>query len=186
MTCGNGENGRLGLGSNASTYLFSLCVGLGDLSVSDVACGTAHTAVATADGGVFTFGDNRGHQLGHSAGLTQVPVPLAVDIPEAVVRVATGYSHSLALTRDGDVYAWGDNSRGQTGASTSKSVLERPAKVLGLPRMASISAGATHSLGLSTDGEVFAWGGNDYGQVGVPKKRASPSLRDPPAGRPPR
>lgn len=81
-------------------------------------------------------------------------------------RVAAGDAHTLARSADGgSVWAWGDNSRGQLGApGPATSAL--PLRVAGLPRVAAIAAGATHSLALGDDGSVWAWGGNDRGALG--------------------
>ncbi len=73
-----------------------------------------------------------------------------------VVAIAAGWSHSLALKRDGAVVAWGYNSSGQTTV---------PA---GLTNVVAIASGDNHSLALKGDGTVIAWGYNYYGQATVP------------------
>ena len=81
-------------------------------------------------------------------------------------RVAAGGAHTLARSADGNgVWAWGDNRAGQLGnlgATTQPS----PQRVIGLPRVSAVAAGATHSLALAADGSVWAWGGNANGALG--------------------
>src|SRR5207248_140731 len=79
--------------------------------------------------------------------------------------VAAGARHSLALSADGTVWAWGDNAKGQLGDGTNTSRL-RPVQIAGLSNVRAIAAGGNFSLALKADGTVWAWGGNDTGQLG--------------------
>src|SRR5882724_5919230 len=63
-----------------------------------------------------------------------------------IVAVAAGDSHALALTSEGTVVAWGDNSSNQTNVPS------------GLSNVVAIAAGGAHSLALKADGTVTAWG----------------------------
>jgi alpha-tubulin suppressor-like RCC1 family protein len=87
------------------------------------------------------------------AGHPVANVPPGLD---AVTEVAVGVNHALALTADGQVVAWGDNTHGQTNV---------PA---GLSNVVAIAAGGFHSLALTADGRVVAWGANNVGQSAVP------------------
>ncbi len=80
--------------------------------------------------------------------------PVAV---QEVIAVAAGDSHSLALTRNGDVVGWGeDYGLGLTVAPS------------GLRDVVAVAAGQGHSLALTRSGEVVAWGANGKGQIDVP------------------
>ena len=81
------------------------------------------------------------------------------------IKIAAGYSHSLALRKDGTVWAWGYNGYGQLGDGTT-SEKRSPVQVNGLSGVTAIAAGGSHSLVLKNDGTVWAWGANDYGQLG--------------------
>ncbi|SEU37220.1 Alpha-tubulin suppressor [Myxococcus fulvus] len=90
---------------------------------------------------------------------SQVPVDRAV---------AGGTYHSLFLQRNGEVYSWGQNLAGQLGTgSINNTPVASPTKPVGLPRIKAIAAGQTHSLALDMDGRVWAWGKNDFGQLGL-------------------
>lgn len=73
-----------------------------------------------------------------------------------VVAAATGGYHHLALLADGSVFAWGDNSAGQTNVPP------------GLSNVTAIAAGRLHSLAVLANGTVVGWGGNAYGQASPP------------------
>jgi alpha-tubulin suppressor-like RCC1 family protein len=90
-----------------------------------------------------------------------------IDIPEKVSQVAAGFDHSLALTENGTVYAWGDNTYGQVGINSAKGIVSGPQKLEGLPAISAISAGFRHSLALDNDGNIWVWGNNIAGQLGT-------------------
>jgi len=78
--------------------------------------------------------------------------------------IAAGSAHSLAVTCDGDVYAWGNNNQCETwmwGAGVP--VLQEPLP----PGAVEVVGGSLHTMALMSDGTVYAWGHNYYGQLGV-------------------
>jgi uncharacterized protein (TIGR03437 family) len=82
------------------------------------------------------------------------------------MAVAAGAYHSVALTSDGTVWAWGYNGDGELGNGTTSNS-ELPVEVSGLTGViAAIAAGAAHSLALKSDGTVWAWGYNAAGELG--------------------
>ncbi|XP_007558653.1 probable E3 ubiquitin-protein ligase HERC4 isoform X2 [Poecilia formosa] len=86
-----------------------------------------------------------------------------------VVQVACGSQHSVALTKEGQVYTWGLDSRGQLGLGKRSSGARSPQQVrslLSVP-VVQISAGGDQSFALSVSGGVFSWGRNDCGQLGL-------------------
>ncbi|XP_077102297.1 putative E3 ubiquitin-protein ligase HERC4 isoform X2 [Siphateles boraxobius] len=75
----------------------------------------------------------------------------------------------MALTKDGQLFVWGDNSHGQLGLEKEqpKSLsAQRVESLRGIP-LAQISAGGDHSFVLSLSGVVFGWGKNSAGQLGL-------------------
>uniref|UniRef100_M4ALN1 Probable E3 ubiquitin-protein ligase HERC3 n=1 Tax=Xiphophorus maculatus TaxID=8083 RepID=M4ALN1_XIPMA len=86
-----------------------------------------------------------------------------------VAQVACGSQHSVALTKEGQVYTWGLDSRGQLGLGKRHSGERSPQPVrslLSVP-VVQISAGGDQSFALSVSGGVFGWGRNDCGQLGL-------------------
>lgn len=82
-----------------------------------------------------------------------------------VVSVQAGGGHALALTRGGEVYAWGENGAGQVQAGAPELVSE-PLR-LALPEKMVVLAGQGQtSYALGESGKVYAWGDNEVGQLG--------------------
>ncbi|XP_072351454.1 probable E3 ubiquitin-protein ligase HERC4 [Scyliorhinus torazame] len=86
-----------------------------------------------------------------------------------IIQVACGNNHSLALSKDGQLFAWGQNTYGQLGIDTKGASQPVPRCVTSLTGMpvAQITAGGGHSFALSLSGAVFGWGRNNRGQLGL-------------------
>jgi alpha-tubulin suppressor-like RCC1 family protein len=85
----------------------------------------------------------------------------------SVVSFAGGALFSLAARPDGSVWTWGSNNLGQLGNGSSGPLpAPTPARVSGLFPATSVSAGGKHALARRSDGTVWAWGRNNFGQIG--------------------
>lgn len=80
-------------------------------------------------------------------------------------QIAGGASHTLVICSNGTVQAWGENSNGQLGDSTTVPSLT-PVTVYNLSGVKAVAAGMFHSLALRTDSTVWSWGSNTSGQLG--------------------
>lgn len=135
-----------------------------------VTAGTSHVHGLTADGVVYSWGS--GAQLG-LGDVTQavVPTPIASDTfgGARVRQVAAGDTHSLALTEDGVVYAWGVGGNGQLGtgdtANARRPVPVDTTGVLAGLRVEHVAGGDRFSL-VVADGAAYAWGAGGTGQLG--------------------
>ncbi|XP_055497143.1 probable E3 ubiquitin-protein ligase HERC4 [Leucoraja erinacea] len=97
------------------------------------------------------------------------PKLLTSFVGRCVVQVACGSNHSLALCKDGQVFAWGKNTNGQLGVGEAVGTTHSPQHVTalaGIP-LAQITAGGSHTIAVSLSGTVFAWGANHRGQLGL-------------------
>ncbi|XP_014266621.3 putative E3 ubiquitin-protein ligase HERC3 isoform X1 [Maylandia zebra] len=97
------------------------------------------------------------------------PRPLEAFSNIHVSQVACGSQHSVALTKDGQLYTWGQDCRGQLGLGTRESVCRSPQHVPSLSAIPviQVAAGGDQSFALSVSGGVFSWGRNDCGQLGL-------------------
>lgn len=92
---------------------------------------------------------------------------------QSLREIACGGAHTLFLTENGRVYATGLNDFGQLGISDDRSYTTEPLIVSGLPKkVVKISAGYHHCSAITVDGDLYMWGKNSDGQLGLGKKAA--------------
>ena len=93
-------------------------------------------------------------------------VPVQVSNINGIIAISGGYAHSIALKSDGTVWTFGRNDYGQLGDG-SNTYRNIPVQLNGLSDVIAIAGGNYHSLlALKSDGTVWAWGYNGYGQLG--------------------
>lgn len=128
-------------------------------------------------------------QLGLGAAAYDVSVPRPIVALRDVVSVSAGGHHSLAVTADGGLWAWGKASDHQLGLGNLElTVVATPTRVVlreavaaagngaGRPaRCARCSAGGAHSVAVDDAGGVWSWGRNAHGQLGHGGTRPSPT-----------
>lgn len=166
------------------------------LAVPMVSAGNLHSLALKADGSVWGWGSaSNTNALGSAnGGVLRSPAPIYLRSSNGiytpltgVVMVSAGLNFSLALTANGNVYAWGSNTRGQTGTGdiSGRDTVQDPTMVRGpvtaegapadpntdanghLCNIVAIAAGGNHAMALAADGTVYAWGDGSYGQLGV-------------------
>lgn len=134
-----------------------------------LAAGAFHTLALKSGGTVWAWGDNFYGQLGNGTLSNHPDSSIPVQVPDltGVVSIAAGYAHSLALKSDGTIWAWGTNTYGQLGdESTTTRFTPVQVSVLTDHDVVAIAAGYAYSLALKSDGTVWAWGNNSYGELG--------------------
>nr|XP_040019735.1 probable E3 ubiquitin-protein ligase HERC4 isoform X1 [Gasterosteus aculeatus aculeatus] len=126
-----------------------------------------HTVTLLSKGGKVLFVDTT---------RTYIPRPLEAFCNIPVSQVACGSQHSVALTKGGQVYTWGRNSRGQLGLGRSETFIDSPQRLGGLSALplVLVAAGGEQSFALCVSGAVLGWGRNDCGQLGLGDKADRP------------
>lgn len=143
--------------------------------VAKVVGGYFHTCARLQDNRVWCWGSNDQGQLGVTAPAQHVPTPARVNLTD-VADVAAGAYHTCALTHGGEVYCWGRNAEQQLGV-TAPQFAFAPVRVLNAPAgVTSLALGASHSCALTNSGQVFCWGSNRDGAVGVTSTANGPVL----------
>ena len=183
---GRNEKGELGIGITGGNYPSPMPVVMsGALSgkiVMDVTGGEFYSLARTSDGGLYSWGDNTDGQLGTGNNTaSNVPVAVAGLGGKLVAEVEAGVFHAVVLTTLGEVYAFGRGLNGRLGnGTTTSSNLPVQAGTTGAmsgKAIIQISATRHHTLALSSEGKVYAWGANDaigLGDGGVLSEALSP------------
>ena len=155
-----------------------------DFTYVQISAGYRHSLALGSDGYVYAWGDNTYAQLGNNTSGGYSTVPMRVCDPSThsnvnaglkAIQVDAGGEHSLAVDKEGNVWAWGRNENGQLGNGTSSNYSSAPVRVCDPehPTDASkglvaikVAGGGAHSLAIDRDGNTWAWGFNNLGQLG--------------------
>jgi alpha-tubulin suppressor-like RCC1 family protein len=162
---GRNYYGQLGYGKQSDSLKPVTVIRLKD--VKKVVSGLYHTLALKNDGTVWSWGWNRKGQLGIEIGpIPKRHAPIQIPGLAGVKDIAAGGYHSVALMSDGTVKAWGSNDFGQLGIGGNVPEYSFPVQVRGLSGVKDIDAGQYFTVVVLTDGTVWAWGKNDFGQLG--------------------
>jgi alpha-tubulin suppressor-like RCC1 family protein len=183
-TFGANTTGSLGNGGNNSTATPTLTANAAlNSGVTAISCGRQNM-MAIKNGALYDWGYNGFGQIGDGTldtDSTGAPNPndtnhdaltpeLIPTMTTGVTAISSGYYHSLAV-QNGVAYAWGLNQFGQIGNNSNTgptAYFLTPTPVVGLPSglpVSGVAGGQSHSLVLIT-GTVYAFGNNNYGQLG--------------------
>ncbi|MBF0450216.1 MAG: hypothetical protein HQK75_05900, partial [Candidatus Magnetomorum sp.] len=174
QTWGDNAYGQVNPVDNTDRYTPVTLSGLP--SIKAIAAGGDHVLALKKDGTVLAWGRNDYGQLGtgDSSTYSTPQAVLAESSPgqlSHIIAIAAGYDHSLALSDEGKIWAWGRTDNGRLGNNMNSSYSSRPTRVLKqdllhLNNVIAIAAGFSHSIALKSDGTVWAWGDAQYGQLG--------------------
>ena len=193
---GDNDCGQAGASGGTPLYTPVCKLQKKDYQALDVAIGDTHTAFLCGDGTVASFGMNGCGQFGNgeiddrsvSLGLNKVA---AVPQNLAVTSIAAGRAHMLALTRDGRLFVWGDNQKGQIGL-TETAVYDTPQELIFNEEdtVRFIAARYEVSMAIDSEGHVYLFGteeaqlphrivgenGTGYLYLGLPEQDFSQSV----------
>lgn len=187
---GSFAGGALGTASDSGAYTVpTRLASPAGAKVVAVEAGNQATFALTSDGAVWGMGSNSNGKLGLGDDVSRVQTFTQIPIPtsEPIVLISTvgsgSTSHTLAVSRSGELFGWGANASGQLGTTvdgarpalvTTPQQFQLPAGV----QFKRVAAGDQFSVGLTTDGRVFTWGGralgNGLGQTYVPTQVTFP------------
>jgi uncharacterized repeat protein (TIGR02543 family) len=180
---GRNASGQLGDGTtaNKSTPTLISLPGINEFNneetIKNVTAGGDYSHAVTTTGRVYSWGYNNLGQLGDGT-KTNRSTPTLISFPginefnneETIRNIHIGSLHSVAVTTAGRVYAWGWNIYGQLGDNTTT---DKSSPTLisftGLgdgEKIEDVFAGSAHSLAVTTNNRLYAWGFNSFGQLG--------------------
>ncbi|XP_015266274.1 PREDICTED: probable E3 ubiquitin-protein ligase HERC6 [Gekko japonicus] len=172
-SCGDNARGQLGRRLPAGRQRSSRPEQIQALeaqTIVHVSCGKEHSLAVCSNGRVFSWGAGTFGQLGTGELKDRLIAKKIEGLSTCkIIQVACGHYHSVALTKDGRVFSWGQNSYGQLGIGKEVSSQGRPQHIPaldGIP-LAQVAAGGAHSFALSLSGVAYGWGRNHMHQLGL-------------------
>jgi alpha-tubulin suppressor-like RCC1 family protein len=132
-----------------------------------VSAGGYHTIALKSNGTLWAWGYNGLGSLGDGTTTDKnSPVQIGSDNKWISIAAGGGWGHTIALKSDGTLWAWGANFDGQLGDGTTAQRNSPTQEATHSTDWISISAGNDHTIALKSDGTLWAWGDNGYGQLG--------------------
>ncbi len=157
--------------SSVDTTIFS-----GDTTFKSISPGKSHTCGIATDGKGYCWGFDIAGGLGDGGISASSTTPVAIDTStisgaKTFMMISAGNWHSCAITTDGLAYCWGSDGFGRLGDGGGISDSQSPravdtSSVEGSGRFAFISAGDTHSCGVTVEGSAYCWGSDNQGVLG--------------------
>jgi alpha-tubulin suppressor-like RCC1 family protein len=171
--CGTGDYGELGNGSTAGSPSPTPVVGLPtNASVTALTSSWGGSGALLSNGTYYNWGYNAAGQMGDGTTVNR-DVPVAVRLPGPVRQVFQGGSgadngQTVAILTNGSVWSWGNGQRGQLGNGTrASSNVPVPVSVPAGVNFVTVSSGGYTSYAIDQTGRLWAWGGNQNGQLGT-------------------
>jgi alpha-tubulin suppressor-like RCC1 family protein len=165
----------LGLGRR-TTWGGTPVVVSGGLGFLGIDAGRSHTCAVTGIGTTYCWGPNEFGQLGDENAGKVSSTPVLVHGGVNFVSVSAGGDHACGLTTTGTAYCWGFNGTGQLGDTTTVNCpgtftgtwpcSPTPLRVEGSLVFRNVSAGESHTCGVTTGNVGYCWGNNIDFQLG--------------------
>lgn len=166
---GAGELGQLGNGVMEGSPVPTAVAG--NLDFTELDAGFDTTCGISGRGEIYCWGTGGSGQLGHGSVRFRASEPVQVAADSRFVSVSVGggveAGHACAVSLEGRIYCWGDNTYGQLGAPSAGNLATKPV-LTELPNtsIVSVTAGGRHTCALDAEGVIYCWGYNSAGQVG--------------------
>ncbi len=166
---GNNNSGQLGIGVGDTTDRH-ITTRVGSYSDwTGISAGGKHSLGIRSNGSLLAWGYNNSGQLGIGVGdTTNRHIPTQVGSYSDWISISAGLYYSLGIRSNGSLSAWGVNHSGQLGIGVGDTTERHiPTRVGSYSDWISISAGGAHSLGIRSNGSLWAWGYNADGELGL-------------------
>ena len=167
-TWGSNSVGNLGV-NDTNTRCTPVTTFAGGTNWKQVSCGQ-NTAAIKTDGTLWTWGQNGLGTLGDNTTVNRSTPVTTFAGGTNWKQVASGLDHTSAIKTDGTLWTWGYNVYGQLGINSAGTTNGRCTPVttfIGGTNWKQVSCSGRHISAIKTDGTLWSWGDNTYGQLGI-------------------
>ena len=181
-TWGYCEYGQLGINNRPTMICTPVTTFAGGTNWKQVACGEYYTAAIKTDGTLWTWGQNSYGQLGINTASGDITLSKCIPVTTFVggtnwKQVSCGNKHTASIKTDGTLWTWGNNYRGQLGINNTTTPICTPVTTFaGGTNWKQVAGGGYFTAAIKTDGTLWTWGQNNFGQLGVNSATIYPSV----------
>lgn len=170
---GSNDSYQISDKTNPKSILFPVDISsetvMSSKNIISISAGCRHSLALDSSGAVYVWGQNNYAQIGNGEiGLYSPPTQVKGELDgKKIVFIKGRFNHSLALDFEGRVYSWGQNDSGQLGHTQENLITPTQIKgILAEKNIVSIDSGYSHTIALDSEGKVYSWGDNGWGQLG--------------------
>ncbi|CAG9320323.1 unnamed protein product [Blepharisma stoltei] len=173
---GSNASGKLGISDrNLKQSNWPVLVeALMDYQIISIDCGSNHTAAISSNGFLFTWGEGKFGALGNGD-TEDVWTPDKINLSFSAKNVSCGSRHSAAILQNSAgnlLFVWGSGDAGQLG-NGKRELCKNPVQVDFEEKIKKVCCGVFHTLIIDENSNVYAMGGNSFGQLGIGNKNSS-------------
>ena len=166
---GFGEVGQLGLGKDKKVAIKPIRINLeGDRLVSKIYAGYANSmCIIQKTNEVLIWGDGSKGQLCSDKKSSDIPIVIDDLNGRGIYKGTLGYNNAACITKDGKLYVWGSNDTHKLGIDSHNDYEAIPRMIESLSGVVKVSLGFQHSAAILMNEDLYTWGHNFYGQLGL-------------------
>lgn len=165
---GWGANGSGQLGDNTIVNKSSpVQIMVDNVGWVQAACGSNDIGIIKIDGTLWMCGNNYSGKLGDNTTIARSSPVQTIAGGSNWIQIACGAYHTAGVKADGTLWCWGANANGQLGDNTPTARSSPVQTITGGSNWAQVACGYYyHTAAVKTDGTLWCWGSNAYGQLG--------------------
>lgn len=169
VTCwGSDSRGQLGDSISLTNQPTPVTISNSDISTATaVSLGNEHSCALLSGGGIKCWGSDQSGQLGDNLAAADQALPVDVSSITSATQIAVGLNHSCARLSTGSMVCWGADLNGQLGNGSPTANEYTQVTVNSLNSVYLISAGGNESCALLSNNQMYCWGANASGQLGI-------------------
>ena len=164
---GSNGSGECGLESSNEYHVLPQLIPNFD-NVEYIACGNYFSICKRYNNTYYGWGSNYYGQLGHIEYRTYFEPTLCNNYPGDIISIKCSESSTLLLTLKGNIYSFGNNEYGQLGLNDYNiKKTSTPTLIRNIPEIRRIECGYNHSMCIDVNDDLWIFGENNYGQLGL-------------------
>lgn len=165
FTAGSNNFGQLGHSNNSNISTLTQVKNIPNIKY--ISAGYAYTCVISKKGSIYSWGAGQDGRLGNNSE-EDVNYPVKLETNWIATSIQCGSTHTVALSKDNKIYSWGYycyNGHNATENTLIPTIIDSIQHIMFY--QISIGVGGYHTMALSYVGNVYVWGHNRVGQLGI-------------------